>query len=321
MDESMKLCLMGQGKELCDIARRARAAGHEIVGMVTYPRSQHDADTLEHQAEREAGLYESIFDFVEAEAIDLLETDDINGPDSLAWLSVRRIELLLSFRFRAILKSPAIDLFPRRIVNVHIGDLPHYRGSGAMSWMILNGETRSAIAYHFIDHGVDTGAVIHRVGFAIPEGATPIDIYRVASGLIADSCVDVISMFAQGQVTGEPQVRTGGSYFPRLHTLRDGRLTFTYTPEQFDRFCRAFGPPYAGAHCYLGETMLHLGNVRPLDEAGRFHPFLNGLIYSSGSDGSAGVVTGGGSVEILSLREGNRHVPPLERLRLGKRLT
>jgi methionyl-tRNA formyltransferase len=303
------------------MARRSQSAGHAIMGIVTYPRAEHDADSLEHLAERSEGLYESVFEFARERQIELLETADINSPSALEWLAGRDIELIVSFRFRQILRKQILNMFEHRLVNIHIGDLPRYRGSGAMSWMILNNENQTAITYHHMAIGVDSGRIVHRAAFAIPDQARPIDIYRVASERILASFLDVIDKFADGKATGAEQPLESGSYFPRLNTLRDGKVRFDFSPEQFERFCRAFGNPYLGAHGMLAGKKIHFGRVRPLAATGTFHPFSNGCVYSESHERqSVSVITGTGSVEVHSLRVANQEASPMGVLRLGSRL-
>src|SRR5258708_5890382 len=147
----MRICLMGQGLEICRMAEGLPRLGHDLVGLVTYPRELHAADSAEHQAEEKAGLYASVFETAERLGVGLLEAADVNASTAVSWLAERKIDLIITFRLRSILRKPVLSMFEGRIVNTHIGHLPHYRGSGAMSWMILNGERSSAVIYHLIE--------------------------------------------------------------------------------------------------------------------------------------------------------------------------
>lgn len=45
-------------------------------------------------------------------------------------------------------------------VNLHMGPLPHYRGSKTLVHAILNGETRYGVSLHYMDAALDTGDVV-----------------------------------------------------------------------------------------------------------------------------------------------------------------
>ena len=189
--------------------------------------------------------------------------------------------------------------------------------------MILNGETETALSIHYIlDHGIDTGDLIQQYPFDIPADAYPIDIYRIASGIILERCPSVVSMIADGSAPSIRQNAERSTYFPRLYTLTDGCLRFDLSPSEFERFVRAFGWPYAGPHCSYGNQTLRVARCRVLEEPGHYHPFTNGLVIHRDTDaGTVQVIVGGGVVEIISLRDGNDEVPAADRLRTSRRLS
>lgn len=55
----------------------------------------------------------------------------------------------------------------RRCYNFHPGILPQYRGSGAFSWAIINGDKRCGITLHELDVDIDTGPIIAVESFPI----------------------------------------------------------------------------------------------------------------------------------------------------------
>ena len=48
-----------------------------------------------------------------------------------------------------------------KVVNIHQGLSPYYRGSGTNFWPFVNGELECVgVTVHYIDHGIDTGGII-----------------------------------------------------------------------------------------------------------------------------------------------------------------
>jgi methionyl-tRNA formyltransferase len=66
----------------------------------------------------------------------------------------------------------------RRCYNFHPGLLPQYRGSGAFSWAIINGEKFAGITLHELDVNIDTGPIIERRQFAIEAWDTAETLYK-----------------------------------------------------------------------------------------------------------------------------------------------
>ena len=315
------MCLSGQGRELCHIGRALLSRNVKVSGVCTYAPACDQTLTPEQECEAEHGLYESLNDFAVTSRLPVFHLSSLNSPDAEQWLSDHPFDLLFSFRTRHIFSKAFTSQHSGKLLNAHIGHLPAYRGSGAMSWMILNGETKTALTIHQIDKGVDTGAVIEQIWLPIAPTDYPIDIFAKASSILIETAPDVIQRCLNGQATSTLQDETRASYYPRLNTMRDGKVLFTYSPVDFERFVRAFGWPYGGAHCYFGDKQIHLGRVQISPDTSRYHPFVNGLILTSDpARGAVSVVTNSQLVEILTVRRGNKEIPAMEVLRTGQRL-
>ena len=77
----------------------------------------------------------------------------------------------------SLLKQPIIDMFPGRIINIHLGLSPYYRGAGTNFWPLVNGEPEYCGAtIHFLDAGVDTGPIIAHVRPTLRSEDGPHDI-------------------------------------------------------------------------------------------------------------------------------------------------
>lgn len=80
-----------------------------------------------------------------------------------------RCDLVVSVLYDRIIGRSLIDATPR-IVNVHPGRLPHYRGARPVNWALHNGEHLHGITVHIIDPGIDSGPILGEALFSIwPE--------------------------------------------------------------------------------------------------------------------------------------------------------
>lgn len=84
----------------------------------------------------------------------------------------------------SILKPFFIETFPNKILNVHLGLSPYYRGSATNFWALVDHLPECVGAsFMFIDAGIDTGEIIHQVRASINFYDTPSSI---GNRLIAD---------------------------------------------------------------------------------------------------------------------------------------
>ena len=70
------------------------------------------------------------------------------------------VELVILAGFMRVLKSPMLEAFPRRILNIHPSLLPKFPGLSAWSQALAAGEKRTGCTVHFVDEQIDHGAII-----------------------------------------------------------------------------------------------------------------------------------------------------------------
>jgi methionyl-tRNA formyltransferase len=92
----------------------------------------------------------------------------------------------------SLLQQPLIDAFPGRIVNIHLGLSPYYRGAGTNFWPLVNGEPEYCGAtIHFLDAGVDSGPILAHVRPDIRSSDGPHDIGNRTITAAAQALVEV----------------------------------------------------------------------------------------------------------------------------------
>lgn len=88
---------------------------------------------------------------------------EINGDAVFRWVSERRPSLLVLYGTR-IVKDPLLAAWPGRIVNLHLGLSPYYRGSGTNFWPLVRRQPECVGAtIHLAVREVDAGPVLAQV--------------------------------------------------------------------------------------------------------------------------------------------------------------
>lgn len=96
----------------------------------------------------------------------------VNDAESLTFISDLQPDIIISAYFNQIIKPPLIALPKLGILNVHPGWLPIYRGAMAYFWVLKNGHESAGVSVHWVDEGIDTGALVARRSFVIKQGMT-----------------------------------------------------------------------------------------------------------------------------------------------------
>jgi len=112
-----------------------------------------------------------------------------------------------------ILRAGIIEAFPGRIINIHLGLSPFYRGSGTNFWPLVNREPEYVGAtIHYLDAGIDTGPIICHVRPEIAESDGPHEIGNKAIIAAADAFIRAAKLHVEGKIKAHPQRGEGKLY-------------------------------------------------------------------------------------------------------------
>jgi phosphoribosylglycinamide formyltransferase 1 len=103
----------------------------------------------------------------EAAGIDsaVFELDDYSDrearDDAMAsWLTQRGVDVVVCAGYMHLLRPAFLDRFPGRTVNTHSAPLPDFPGAHPIEDVLAAGVSETAATVHYVDEGIDTGAVI-----------------------------------------------------------------------------------------------------------------------------------------------------------------
>jgi phosphoribosylglycinamide formyltransferase-1 len=106
------------------------------------------------------------------------------------------VELVVLAGFMRVLKSPMLEAFPHRIVNIHPSLLPEFPGLAAWKQALNAGEKVTGCTVHYVDEKIDHGDVIAQREVPILPNDTPeslhariqIEEYKLYPTVIGDIC-------------------------------------------------------------------------------------------------------------------------------------
>src|SRR5579862_7829573 len=108
--------------------------------------------------------------------VPLIESGHYKDLPQLA--SGERIDLAVSVFYDKIIKAWFIDRC-ERIINLHNGPLPKYRGVSPINWALKNEESEHGLTIHEITPGIDDGPIIGQIKYSIyPEFDEVVDVYK-----------------------------------------------------------------------------------------------------------------------------------------------
>jgi methionyl-tRNA formyltransferase len=212
-----------------------------------------------------------------ANGLPVLQPEKMKDPEFVEQLRSYNANLQVVVAFRmlpeVVWAMPEYGTF-----NVHAALLPQYRGAAPINWAVINGETETGVTTFFLDHDIDTGRIILKKSFPIPDDADVEYVYDGLMHLGAQLCMETLEAIiaADGHPDSIPQ---DDSQFSILNSqLKSApkifketcQIDWTKTAKQVYDFVRGLSP-YPGAWTTLvgndKETVLKIYKTRKTGSA------------------------------------------------------
>lgn len=155
----------GSGTNLQALIDRFYRPG-SAVAIVGVASTRPGVRALEHAAA--AGIEHAIF----ARGDDALARDGLLA----AWLTERRVELVVLAGWMAIITSALLDAFVA--INVHPSLLPAFPGADGVGDALQAGAKVTGVTVHLVDAGVDSGPILL-------QAAVPVHYHETREALLA----------------------------------------------------------------------------------------------------------------------------------------
>jgi phosphoribosylglycinamide formyltransferase-1 len=165
----------------------------EIVGVAS---SRAEAPGL-RRAEA-AGVESAVFPL--AEHAKREERDRALGD----WLDSLEADLIVLAGFMELLTPEFIGRFAGRILNVHPSLLPSFPGLRAIERAVEAGVKVTGVTVHFVDDGVDSGAIVLQEALDLPYPAGIAEIEERVHGVEHRLLPRAVRLIAAGRVRPDP---------------------------------------------------------------------------------------------------------------------
>lgn len=119
--------------------------------------------------------------------LDAFRSRERRDEEMATWLGFRGVDFVVAAGYMHLLTAPFLDAFPDRVVNVHPSLLPAFPGTHAIEDALAAGVETTGVTIHYVDAGVDTGAVIRQESIPVAPRETLVDrIHAVEHRLLPE---------------------------------------------------------------------------------------------------------------------------------------
>ncbi len=148
------------------------------------------------------------------------------------------LQIVVAFRMlpEIVWSMPAVGTF-----NLHASLLPQYRGAAPINWAIINGEKETGVTTFFLQHDIDTGAIIFQESEPIQPQDTAGTLYDRLMHKGARLVLKTVKAIAAKNYTSTPQQQTSTKHAPKIFK-ETCEINWNLNANQVINFVRGLNP-------------------------------------------------------------------------------
>ena len=226
--KDMRIVFMGTPEFAVESLKTLVEGGYNVVGVVTQP----DKPVGRHQ---ETLQPPAVKVYAESVGLPVLQPIKMKDAEFLEQLRALKADLQVVVAFRMLPK--VVWSMPRfGTFNVHAALLPQYRGAAPINWAVINGETETGVTTFFLDKDIDTGRIIKRKYFPIPDSANVEYVYDGLMRLGAELAIETIDLLCE-KVADDFDADKILSVMNEITEAQDESSDLRYAPKIFKETC------------------------------------------------------------------------------------
>lgn len=196
MTNKLRIVFLGTPDFAVGVLNALVAHKYNLLGVVTAPdRPAGRGRNLQPSAVKNAALKHNL---------KLWQPESLKDPNFLKELEGLNPDVFVVVAFRmlpeVLWKIPSQGTF-----NLHASLLPQYRGAAPINWAIINGEKNTGVTTFFIDHQIDTGAIIQSKSCSIEPNENASELHDKLMALGTQLVLNTIDAINQGEAKPKPQ--------------------------------------------------------------------------------------------------------------------
>ncbi len=249
--------------------------------------------------------------------ISKLEKDEI-----FKLIRLNKVKIAISVNWKFRINESFINLFELGILNLHLGNLPDYKGNATVNWSIINGENHIYANIHKMGREIDSGDIIARHKIVINNETYVGDVLdeslEVAPQLFLKSIIKLMEDDSYFLVKGNID---GLRCFPRLP--QDGEIDWNQSADKISKLIRASSKPYPGAFTFYNGKKIIIWKAKVTKWDNPFLAIKGHIIKLNKLEKTAYVSCKDGVLKLTDIEvDGEKKLPTdifkSVRLRLGK---
>jgi UDP-4-amino-4-deoxy-L-arabinose formyltransferase / UDP-glucuronic acid dehydrogenase (UDP-4-keto-hexauronic acid decarboxylating) len=211
--------------------------------------------------------FEPVAELAASRNIPVYAPADINHP---LWVKkIREIapDIIFSFYYRSLIRTPILDIPPAGCLNLHGSFLPKYRGRSPINWVLVNGERETGVTLHYMTPRPDDGDILCQKRIEISDGDTARSLHEKAAKTTSEMLDEILPLIVEGTAPRDPQDHSKASYYGG-RSPEDGEIDWSGSVAEVRGLVRAVTRPFPGAFSHVGDRKCFIWMVTEVEDRG-----------------------------------------------------
>lgn len=165
------------------------------------------------------------------------------------------IHYIMSFGYRKMISENVVKMAKVAALGTHFSPLPRYRGFAPLNWVLINGETETAVNVFYLDKEVDNGDIIGTQKVIITQVDDINTLFEKCLVAFRELMHELIPSLEQNEFIAIKQNSSEATY-TCARNPEDGLINWQLSARNIFNLIRALTFPYPGAFTYLNGKKL-----------------------------------------------------------------
>ena len=173
--------------------------------------------------------------------IPVLYPSSLKNQNFLDQLTSISCEAWLVFAYGKIMPEWFLDLFSKKVINIHPSLLPLYRGPSPLQAPLLNGDTYTGVSLMLMDKYMDHGHLLAQEEIPLNQQTTLPQLEHQVLAISQTLTKKTLPLYLEGKITPIPQKDDQATY-TSLITKQDGEINWLHSAydiwNQYRAYCQ-----------------------------------------------------------------------------------
>lgn len=210
------------------------------------------------------------------------------------------IQYIMSFGYRRMIPESVVKLAEIAALGTHFSPLPRYRGFAPLNWVLINGETETAVNLFFLDKEVDNGDIVEKENVSINYDDDINTLFEKCIVTFRNVMRRAIPKLEKGRFETIKQDNEKATY-TCARNPEDGLINWEWKSNQIYNFTRALTYPFPGAFSFINGNKVFIWSCEEY-ETPKYEGRVSGKVIKIIKDKGVVALCGEGAILIKDVQ-------------------